>query len=298
MSDRIEFSKVRDFGQVINDSIGFVKDNFKPLMRPVLYIGLALIIVSIASSIFVQFRTLDSLSMIRMGTFDDALFAENYTSSLWLNYLLTLISTFLAHTVVQLTTFSYIYLYIAGGNKAPTQEEVWAYFKAHIGRFTLISLILFVILVILTAMCVVPGLYFFPVISLVYAAVIFEQTSVGDGFNRAFALIKDNWWKTFGVLFVVWLITSMSIGFFALPGTILTFMGTIFGESNTMALTGAVITVVVQSFGIILYAVPSVAGALCFYSLKEEKEGTSIAARIEAFGTESTGRVDRSDEEY
>ncbi len=298
MEQKITFSRIRDFGEIINDSIGFVKQNFKALFTPLLYICSFFILASIATGILLQIRIADTIGLASGGVFTGLGGNTPFDTIFGIEYLLYILFYFMAYTVVQLVTLSYIALYHSNGNSAPTKEAVWALFKTNIFRFTLISVLLVVLQFIAFALCILPGIYFFPVANLIYAMVIMDDAGFEQAFNRAFVLIKDNWWKTFGALFIVCLITYFTVSMFALPGTIMTMGGMFFGESPTLMLSGAVLNVIIQSFGILLYTLPTITAAICYFSLSEEKEGTSLIERISTFGTKSEPDADHPNEEY
>ena len=62
-----------------------------------------------------------------------------------------------------------------------------------VGFLTLIGLFLFII----------PGILFYVWFSLSAQAVILEDKSAKDSLSRSKELVKGNWWKTFGVIFVI-----------------------------------------------------------------------------------------------
>lgn len=298
MKQKIEFGRIRDFGEIINDSIGFVKQNFKALFTPLLYICLFFILATIMTGILMQIRIVNMFGMTRSNIFTGA--AEGFFMGdvFGIDYLLNMVFFFLTYTVVQLVTLCYISLYKSGGNVSPTKEAVWELFKSHIFRFTLISLILVIIQLIATVLCIIPGIYFFPIASLVYVIVIMDGANFEQAFSRAFSLIKDNWWKTFGALFVVCLISYFSISIFALPGTLMTMSGLFFGESSSLMLVGAILNVIVQAFGILLYTLPTITAAICYFSLSEEKDGTGLMERINTLGMTRGAGPSHPDEEY
>jgi len=297
MEPKVEFSRIRDFGETINDSINFVKQNFKALFTPLLYISLIFILAAMATGILVQVKTIGLVGAEMAGpvnAFDGTAFLAGFG----INYVLYLLFYFISFTVVQLVTLCFIDLYRKNGNVPPTKEEVWIACKAHFWRFILASLLLSIIVAIATMLCILPGIYLFPIASLVYAIVVMDEAPFDQAFTRAFTLIKDNWWKTFGVLFIVWLIAYFSIGLVALPGTLMTMSGFLLGESSSLTLTGAILNVVIQSFGMLVYSLPTIALALCYFSLSEEKEGTGLMERIENLGTHADTGKDLPNEEY
>lgn len=298
MEQPIQFNRVRDFGQLVNDSIGFVKQHFKPLFTPLVYIGLFFILAAIATGMLVQIKAIDLYGTAHSGMFTGLNDGTDITAIFGINYALYFLFYFLSFTVVQLVTLCYIHLYKTEGQVAPTKEAVWELFKSHALRFLFVSLLLFVLQMIALAFCILPGIYFFPIASLIYVMVVMDDASFEQAFNRAFSLIKDNWWKTFGALSIVWLMAYMTVGLVALPGTILTMSGFFLGESPGLSLAGATISVIVQSFGMLIYALPTITAVLCYYSLSEEKEGTGLMDRIEKLGSGNPDKGHHPDEAY
>ena len=297
MKKKVEFSRIRDFGEIINDSIHFIKQNFRALFTPLLYIGSVFILASMITGVLIQVRTVDLLGASQSGAFG-AWSSSSFLAGFGINYTLYLLFYFFSFTIVQLVTLSFINLYKKNGNIAPTTEEVWVACKAIFWRFTLASFLISIIVTFGTLFCLIPGIYLFPITSLVYAIIVMDDAPFDQAFTRAFSLIKDHWWKTFGALFITWLIAYCSISLVALPGTMMTMSGFLFGESTTLALTGSILSVVIQSFGILLYALPAITVALCYFSLTELKEGTGLMARIENIGTQNHTGSNLPDEEY
>jgi len=297
MEQKVEFSRTRDFGEMINDSINFVRQNFKALFTPLLYICLIFILAAMATGILIQVKTIGLLGAERAGTLG-AFGGTAFLAGFGINYVLYLLFYFLSFTIVQLVTLCFIDLYKKNGNVAPTKEEVWNACKTHFWRFTLASLLLSIIVAIGTLFCIIPGIYLFPIASLVYVMIIMDGAPFDQAFTRAFTLIKDNWWKTFGALFIVWLIAYFSVGLVALPGTLMTMSSLLLGETSSLSLTGAILNVVVQSFGMLVYSLPTITTALCYFNLREEKEGTGLMERIENLGTNTDTGRDLPDEEY
>jgi len=297
MEPKVEFNRTRDFGEIISDSIYFVKQNFKALFTPLLYINLIFILGSMASGILIQVKTIGLMGAERAGSLG-AFGGGALLAGFGVNYALYFLFYFISFTIVQLVTLCFIDLYRKNGNVAPSKEEVWTACKAHFWRFALASFLLTILVSIATMLCFVPGIYLFPIASLVYAIIVMDEAPFDQAFTRAFTLIKDNWWKTFGTLFIVWLIAYFSVGLVALPGTLMTMSGFFLGESSSLALTGSILTVVVQSFGMLVYSLPTIALALCYFSLSEEKEGTGLMERIENLGTHNDTGRDLPDEEY
>lgn len=296
---KIELPRARDFGEIISDSIHFIRQNFKPLFKPMLYICAAFVLLSIATGIAYQVQMVSLYGLdrgARMGGFDSEMLSS--PANMLGSMAAYLFFYLLAYTSITLVALCYIKLYYEGGHQAPSKEAVWETFKAYVVKFFLISLVFAVLQVLAFALCLLPGVYLFPILSLAMVAVVLEDASLSDALSRASSLVKDHWWKTFGALLVVGIIISMSSYLFALPAQVLMLSGLFIGDSSSLVMAGSLINVVIQSLAIFLYALFVVAAALCYFSLREQKEGLGLMGRIEAFGETGGANPPHPDEEY
>ena len=139
--------------------------------------------------------------------------------------------------------------------------------------------------------CLIPGIYLSPIFALVPAIMVMENTSFGYAFNQSFRLIKDNWWVTFGVMFVVYIILYVLNLSVSIPLMILG-AGNVFLHLNRWQ--GLVITYchyLPPYFSLSQYVshiLMVVAVGLCYFNLTESKEGTGLMERINQFGSTET----------
>lgn len=296
---KIELAREREFGEIISDSIHFIKHHFKPMFGPLFYICLAFIVLTIATGISYQIQMINLYGLERgasMGGFDAEILSS--PSDMLGGMAVYLLFYLLAYTSLILGALCYIKLYYEGGYQTPTKEAVWAAFKARFFRFLLISLVLGVVQMIGFVLCLLPGFYLFPILSLVMVMVVLDDAGLSDAFSRATSLIKDHWWATFGALFIILIIISISSYLFALPGQLLMLAGIFAGESYGLVLTGSIINMVIQSLAIFLYVLFVVASALCYFSLREKKEGVGLMGRINAFDENPSPNAPHPDEDY
>jgi len=116
---------------------------------------------------------------------------------------------------------------------------------------------------------------------------IFENTSFGYAFNRSFKLIKENWWITFGTLFVIGLIVYFATLVIMLPLTLLNF-GSFFLHPRGglhISPTISLVTSVLQHLCQIFYIVPLVAISLIYFNLNERLDSTGLMGRINQLGS-------------
>lgn len=294
MKDKVEFRKVREFGEIIGDTFLFIKQNFKPLMKAFIYLCGFFILAGIANGIVVQLRMVSivegrqnfSIASQYMGTFFS-----------W-NYFALIVFMVLNYTAIYVTVLSYISIYIQKGNVAATVEEVWSYFKYYFFRILGSGLIMSTFLFVCFLCCFFPGIYVFPAVTLVYPILILENASLGYSFTRSFKLLKDNWWITFGILIIIWIITYACTTFVQMPVVIITMVNTITNPSNPISRSYAILSSISSYIAQVFLIIPIICSAFCYFNLVEQKESTGLMDRIEGFGNTSTPQSTTNQEEY
>ncbi|OCX50763.1 hypothetical protein BEL04_18695 [Mucilaginibacter sp. PPCGB 2223] len=297
MKTTIELRKTRDFGQLISDTLGFIRENFKPLFKAVAVICGFFIAVTfltnvlIDDSIFSAFNTARTLQMNP----DAPQPFEPLGADYFLRVFFLCVSTMLSYIGVYLTTFCYISLYREKGNMPPTVEEVWAYFKYYFFRVLGSGLLVGIIMIFSLMLCGF-GIYLIPPFALILPIIVLENASFSYAWGRSFKLIKDYWWQTFGVIFVIGLIVGF-VGFFlAVPGQILLVVQMMV-STKKVTLPVTIVSGFLKSLILFLYTVPATAYSLCYFSLDEIKESTGLLDRIDSFGKTDVPD-DSTSEEY
>ena len=279
MEPRVEFAKVRDFGEIISDSFLFVRENFKPLISAFFTFCGIFLIAGAVVGIMQQFKMAD--------VYGDSDMVTNGMGKIFgVQYFLVLLFSFLSLTAIMVTTLAYITLYKEKGNIAPTNEEIWGYFKYYYLKIFGSVLINLVIICIGSLFCLIPGIYLYPIVGLIYPIIIVENTSYGYAFSKSFKLIKDNWWLVFGSLFIIVLIVGIAGGIATAPVSVGTFIDTILNPQKGIQISKpmAVASVIVTQICHILYVLPVITLALCYFSVSESKEGTGLLSRINQLG--------------
>ena len=164
MQPKVELSKVRSFSETIDDSILFFKQNWKPLFRAYLAICGFFWVAGLISSTFNQFHTFE-------------LRAQG-ESPFSISYLISIVFALFSYIAITLTTLSYISLYQQKDKEAPTVEEVWGYVKFYFLRITGSFFLLTLLLALGFMLCILPGIYLWPVFSLILTIMILENTSL------------------------------------------------------------------------------------------------------------------------
>lgn len=278
----LELKRTREFGETINDTFLFIRENFRPLLKVFVYLCGFFILAGIISGIV---QAMEAKTVLNGVVKDGApSWKTNMTSLLTFNYLLVAIFSMASSVAILVSTLSFIALYIQKGNVAPTPDEVWGYFKYYYFRvfFSNIITILFVMLGFLC--CIFPGIYLFPAMSLFFPIMVLENANFQYSFNRSFKLLKNQWWVTAGAMFIIWVIAYACMSFASAPAAILTMAGTFLpgleGWNTVMIIIGTII----QYLSYVFMMIPIIGVSLCYFNLVEIQESTGLMDRINQFG--------------
>ncbi len=294
MKEHIEFRKIREFDGVISGTLLFIKQNLKPLLKTFFSLCGIFILGGLISNIFMQLHMTNVRENIQAGNYD-GFGVWSYMAS-W-RYLLVIVFSLLNYTATYTAILSFIALYIAKGNVAPTVEEVWGYFKYYFFRVMWSCMLIYLLWIISAMACLIPGIFVTPAFSIFFAIMILENADFGTAFGRAFALVKQNWWVTFATLLVVGIITTIFMTAVYAPAYILMMISSFSGGDLQVLKGYQIFTSISQSLSQVFMIIPMVSMALIYANLAERKESQGLLSRIEAFGTE-TAPVSHPDEDY
>ncbi len=296
----IELYKVRDFGQMIGDSVTFFFRNLGPLTRlfltyivPVFLVGSILFVLT-GSEIF-------NFSALSSGDFAGD-YLQDFAVGMGLLYVFLIFSWFVAITVVSAYMRSY-----AETEGEPDYTQIWDIFKSKIAQVTGFYLLVMLIIIIVVAVCVViitlssvaGGLllffaslwviYFFNVTRLGLGIIVHEEdVSTLAAFSRSFKLIKTKWWLIFLAIVVTSLLVSFINYVFLIPFYIVigvqSAVSVSEGVDMTMGSWGTFTFLFAMLGSLYTRAILTCCWNLGYYRCREEKEGYSISQKIETIG--------------
>ena len=135
MTTNIELEKPRDFGEIINDTFIFIRQNFKPLLKYFFIFCGFFLVASTATSILTQINMVRNINNFNPNSFDaDNRFAA--FSFLTPTYFLTLFFVLLEYISISVMVLSYMTLYKKKQNQAPEMDEMWGYFKFYFFNYS------------------------------------------------------------------------------------------------------------------------------------------------------------------
>ncbi len=310
---KIEYHKTRDFGKKINATIEFIKQNFKPLFKAMLFIAgppiilgsilMAQILDNFMNILTYSTQGLDPELDELMGLIGPAIGA--------------VIFLVIGGTAIVAVVYDYVILYEKQG-KDITVQEVWERAKKSFWRvlgtmllYVIVLMVAYLIMLIPTFLLAVisPALTFIGILvfyagaiyvvvtfSLIFIVMAYEQVNFATAISRCFQLIKSKWWSTFGLFIVTSLIQSVISSIFFIPWYVIFIISMLhntdantFGEPGAIAqVIGTICLLFYLVISYLLYCIPLTAIAFQYFNLVELKESKGLMAKIETFGAAST----------
>lgn len=294
MKEKVEFRKIREFGEIIGDTFLFIKQNFKPLMRAFFGLTGLFVLGGMVSSVMVQLQALE----IAEGS--GVAYSDNPVTmwySVGLSYIVVILFAMCSYTAMYVSILSYISLYISKGNIAPTLQEVWVYFKYFFFRMMGNGLVMGIFTVLCFLCCILPGIYVFPAATLFYVVMILENAGFSHAFNRSFKLVKDEWWLTAATLFVAYIICYACSMLIQLPAIVVVMVTTFTQGAGTITGAYVILSSVSQHISYLFMIIPIITSTLIYFNLLERKEHLGLLNRIDGLG-ETKAEDHTAQEEY
>jgi len=315
--EKIELRKVRDFGQIFNDGIAFLKKNYKSFFGSILVLAGPFIILTGLLSGYMQ----SIQSKLMMGSLFSNLRMGSNAGLLSANFIGTLSIFILISMLTTLVTTACVCLYFKEYDKAPQENlpvnrsiispflagATWRLFY----NLLLMGLIMMVgglilagvfavlfmvpVLNVLVGIALVIGLLIvIPIlIYLLYVTnyiIIRDEVLVTEAFGKAFRYLKGNFWWTWLLMVAVTICVGTLASLFSLPMTIISF-SQIFTRAYDPASAEAGNSIVIVIFGALsmvgqLLVVSPLLYTFCIFNYhnhEERTEGTGLMSRIDEF---------------
>jgi hypothetical protein len=286
----VVFRQVRDFGQIINDTFNFLKQNWRPLGRAIAIICLPAAVIAG----FLMGKTLGDMQLWLQDISGGGAVGDPFNSVMAnmgliiLGYGLFAIAYFVLVAIVH----EYLRAYHLGEHHGITPGELWDRAKGQIGTYFGVTFLSGLLIIIGFMMCFLPGFYPLTVLALVQVCHAMERTSVGGSLTRSNNLVMHQFWPTLGLVIVIYLINWVLNTAITLPFSI---AGAMF-ELNKAGVIGdgeglpfwygifmALQTSVQLMVSMLLYPVVATAMCLKYFTLVEEHEGAGLQERIQGF---------------
>jgi uncharacterized membrane protein len=285
-NDYIEFKKKRELGDILTDTFAFIRQNGKSLLSVLLKTsGIPFILLLLASAYYTHSsaNVFDPVSIRNGGI---------YNSGTLIIALFAMLATLLVfYALLFGTVLHYIKNYIE--NKGNVDLEVVLHgVKKDFGNIIGLGILSGLITFFGFMLCLIPGIYLYVPMSLVFSILVFRGTSISDAINDSFLLIKNEWWITFATLFVIAILIGV-IGFvFSIPALIYTFTktftaaseGSLADPSTMVDWVFIALNTLSSAAQYILYIITAISTAFIYYNLNERKHATGALEQIDLLG--------------
>ena len=270
----IEVQKSRDLGQILNVSFSFMSQNIKNLGLCVLYIGGLPLLISILYNVFVQW---------------DSAFNIGFTGSIGSEFFITFLGSLIINIVtlifITLVPIVYIKIYIEKKSNDISVNEVWEGTYPLFFRVLLAQILVGIITVIAFFFLIIPGFYVAIVFSLVSVIIAVEEIGISESLGRSSRLINGHWWFTFGLIFVITIITYALSFVFQVPTLIASAVLPFIYKDADLLNESFWLLRVFSGFGQLssfFYAFYTIGLTFHYFSLVEQKEATGLFNKIDA----------------
>jgi len=314
--EKIELRKVRDFGALFNDSVAFLRVNFKSFFGILLFLAGPFVILTGLLMGYVQFiaEKITESNMLSGNYRNTNMFLGSSVTTTLLFILIFLLTTLVTNASIAL----YFTLYDkAKQEELPIQRSsisqplaaaCWRLFYnlllfsiimavvalAFMGLFFLLFLVPGLNIVLIFAL-VIGGLIIFPpmtyVVTVANFIVIRDEIMITEAIGKALKYMRGNFWKTWLFIFCTLVSLSMLYLLFSLPSVVQGFISVFTRRApgaNSFAANHSLMFIIFSAlsmFGRMLIISP-ILTCFCvfnFYSQEESHEGTSLMNRIDTF---------------
>ncbi|MBP2833428.1 hypothetical protein J8281_14630 [Aquimarina sp. U1-2] len=285
----ILFKKKRELGEILSDTFAFIRQEGKSLFTVLIKTsGLPFVLLLAASAYYTYTST---------AVFDPVSLSKGEltnSGSFMISLGLMLILAVVCYGLFFGSVLNYIKVYIEHKGAVDSSLVIQGV-KKDFGNILALGLISGLIMMFGFALCILPGIYLYVPMSLVFAIMIFRNVSISDSISESFQLVKNEWWITFATLFVIALLIWVIGLIFSIPATVYgltkTFTAASEGSlSDPYAMIDwvfIVLSTLASAAKYVLYTVTVISSAFIYFNLNERKYATGALEQIDKLGTQS-----------
>jgi hypothetical protein len=316
--EKIELRKARDFGALFNDSVAFLRINFKSFFGILLFLAGPFVILTGLLMGYLQFITEKiTESNVLSGNYRNTnMFLGSSITTTLLFVLIFLLTTLVTNASIAL----YFTLYDkAKPEELPMQRSSISTLLAAACWRLFYNLLLFSIIMAVVALAfmglfyllfsvpglniiliftlVIVGFILFPplayIITVANFIVIRDEILITEAISKAFKYMRGNFWKTWLFIFCTLVSLSMLYLLFNMPYLIQGFISGFTRRApgaNSFAANHSLVFIIFSALSMLgrMIIISPILTCFCvfnFYSQEESHEGTSLMNRIDTFDT-------------
>lgn len=287
MKKYIEFKKQRELGDILSDTFGFIRNEFKPFIKAVLQISgpyLILFLISLSFYIYVAGDTLN----FQIG---QEINSTTNLGMMLIALLFFMITGVLAYVFANSTIIHYIKSYINNEGKVDilqVKQEV----KQTLMSFLGLSILKWLTLIVAMVFCLLPVLYFMVPMFVVFCVLVFENKDATEAYSYSYKLISSEFWITLATIIVIGLIVMVAGYAFSMPAVIYSIvkMGVFSGEMDPSDMSSfadpiyILLNIISYLFKFLLNIILTVSSVFIYFNLNERLHFTGTLERIQSLG--------------
>lgn len=298
MQKQIKFRKRRDLGAIITDTFSFYRNHAKSFFTVFFkHVGPLILLTTIVGA-YIQ-RSTGNLLTITSEDAQSGISTDFFSSAFGQSFLTTsLVSVLLV--ILSIATYTALISCVLYCIKSVLDDgeiiesnvvkNMRAKFFPILGAVLTVS----IVSAVGTLFFIIPGIYLFVTLSLIFSIMVFNHESVTEAFSSCFTLIKQNWWMTFLTLIVIGLLVSFISSVFQIPMIILGLIEGITAASKSgeidMNYMGSWLYIIFYAISTIasyvLMTISVISSAYIYFNLDEFHNSTGQREEIERIGGE------------
>lgn len=280
-NNSIDFNQQRDFGELLNATFAFFRQNVKIISKAMLFYVCPFLLLQGITRVYLDLSFAELAGVFLRQGF--GIVTTPYFFSLSLMFL----SAILSSLMTSLAVYSIIHLYIEKGNDGFKLEEVWKRITVNFVRILIASVLTSFLVVAGVFMCGVPGVYLYVSTSFILMIMIYENKPFKESFKRSFALVHYHWWAVFLMLLVIFVILNVVSLVFTIPQAVINSFYNVNtlnpnSDSEIMKYVQIVLTMLSTLAYGFLGSIMYIALSFQYFSFVERKESPQLMKKIEA----------------
>jgi hypothetical protein len=318
-STKVIFNQQRDFGKIFTDAFKFFKYNFKSLLGAVLLVAGPLFMIAGGINGYLQAMGNDLSSLFSFRSITRRSYLSDFDVSdylfMMLVYFIVLMAAYVVYSAI-VNRYLILSQKKQEGEKITTAElmqylpaDAWRLFYNYL-LLTLVALVFTIGLVIVLMIPILGALAFlvgFLLVgpNLMYALtnapylVLRDEILITQAFGKSwkYMRITGNYWWTWLLMVVAYIMISVASVVFALPQLVLTMVSTFSrlrfdeygdgGDSGVGAIWFIIFAIIAVVGQHLLMPLLNMFTALTYHSHEEMEEGTGLKDRIDQIGLNS-----------
>ena len=271
----------RSISEVLVDSLQLTKKYYRPLLKKSLPI---VVVYGVLSLLINTFSTGAVL-----GSFETSGLMTQYNMDL--AYILSSIAVFVSYFFLfAIMLFGLLWVRHIHQNESAAEFDLGYQLRKYLPGFILLGIVYGLSVVVGFLLLIIPGIYIFIALYGSYGVYIIERKGVIESLKRGYELSKGSWFFILGTMVLMYI---LSVGIYLLAGLPALIIGFLLGTSPEMFLMQdgfnfaffimVAFSTLSSIVSFLFYGVWGIYMGVLYFTLRERKEGGSIADEMAEF---------------